>query len=389
MIRSVTAWTYEIDDPVLAADQLLEQLEQEGGWDTYSVGIVSCFTEYLESGVVEEVCRRLPFEVAGVTTVASASPHEVGETMLSLLVMTSDTVQFSVGLSEPLTEEDDDRMKGLYDQAAVGLPGKPSLILAFVPLLLQIGNSFYVNSLDKASGGVPIFGTMAVDHNPDYHESQIICNGTGYGDRCALILLYGDVEPAFFIGSISDEKIFTDKSLVTASHGHILETVNHLPVVEYLMSLGLTRGEDGSIDGLNSFPLVMDYNDGTMPVIRAMIAVTPEGHVVCGGGDLPVGSTLSIGKFDGEDIRRTAARVLEQALEEKGKRTLLMFSCIGRYFALGMDALGEIELVRDRLKGEKLPYLFSYAGGEICPVSDRAGAIANRNHGSTFIICAL
>jgi hypothetical protein len=390
LIRSYTAYTNEIDDVDGAVAEILEQLglAEEGRLLRHSVGVITCFAEYLESGVVKALCERLPFDVVGATTVINSSCGEIGEAMLALMVLTSDDVLFSTSVSEPLSGEEEAPLRACYEAAAAALPGKPVLMLSFLPLLASIGGDYYVERMTDISGGVLNFGTIAVDHNEDYHDSRVTRNGDSWTDRLAVVLMYGEVAPSFFIGTISNDKVFREKGVVTASRSNQLHTVNGIPIIEYLKSLGLPQNEDGTISGANSFPLIVDSNDGTLPAVRTMFAFTPEGYAVC-GGIIPEGSTLSIGSFSPQEIVGTTSRTLEETLRAGEYQALLMYSCIGRYFAQGYETTAEMEQVQKWVAQAGTPYFAAYSGGELCPVRGAEGRWVNRSHGNSFIICAL
>jgi hypothetical protein len=388
MIRTLTACTSEIDDVELAVSEILEQLDMDGLLGN-TVGILTCFADFVESETVKAICDALPFCVVGSTTLGNSTRGSVGTMLLTLMVLTSDDVSFSVGLSEPLLSEDPAPLRAAYKSAVAELPEKPVLLVSFAPLLMNVGGDFYVNAFAEISEGIPNFGMISVDHNNDYNEARIFHNGEAYPNRYAFILFSGNVNPRFFMGSISAAKLFHDKGLVTASQGNQLQTVNGRPVIDYLTSLGLTLDVNGTIVGINSFPFIIDYNDGTTPVVRAMFANTPEGYAVC-GGDIPVGATLSVGAIDANEIIATTTEALNSALALDNPDCLLMFSCVGRYFSMGYEPLSEMERVRDIMEANSLPYQFTYSGGEICPVYARDDeSITNRNHNDTFVICAL
>jgi small ligand-binding sensory domain FIST len=247
-----------------------------------------------------------------------------------------------------------------------------------------------VSAFTDITGGVPNFGMISVDHNTDYHESRVICNGEAFADRYAFILVSGETEPRFFMGSISAEKIFQEKGVVTGSAGNQLQTVNGRPVVDYLQTIGLDKKDDGTIIGINSFPLIVDYNDGTTPVVRAVFAQTPEGYAVC-GGNIPVGATLSVGAIDAGEVISTTTDAVTAALASGKIGCLLLFSCVGRYFSLGYNPMSEIEKIRRLVDETGIPYHLAYCGGEICPVytKDREKSTTNRNHNDTIVICVI
>jgi hypothetical protein len=309
------------------------------------------------------------------------------ETSLCLLVLTSDEVCFATGLSDVVETEESAPLEDVYWRAEEKQHGKPTLMMSFFPLLNNFSFDFYVECMSEISGNVPNFGTVAVDHNEDYHDSRVLLNGESWRDRLAILLFYGPVDAALYVGSISKKHIFPEKGVVTASEGSRLKMVNGAPVIDYLLSLGLKQAEDGSIPGINSFPIILDYNDGSASVARGMFAITPEGHAVC-GGDIPVGATLAMGSFSEDDIVETSRRTLGEALQQGKYKTFLMFSCIGRYFALGYNNTAELEAVLDLLRDKPATYMAAYSGGEFCPMYNKEGEGMNRNHGNSFILCA-
>jgi hypothetical protein len=155
-------------------------------------------------------------------------------------------------------------------------------------------------------------------------------------------------------------------------------------VGDYLAGLGLTRDAQGNLVGINAYPFILDFNDGTQPIIRVMFAVTPDGSAVC-GGKMPVGATLTVGTINGDEVLRASAEILTTAREAAGGRVMLIFSCIGRYFAQGFNTTAEMDKTRE-IMGES-PFSLAYSGGELCPVYGKNGGLTNRSHNDTMVIC--
>lgn len=72
MIKVYTASTQEIDTVADAVAQVMAQLASQGEWLAQGVGIITCYPEFIDSGVVAALSEALPFEVIGVTTRAVA-----------------------------------------------------------------------------------------------------------------------------------------------------------------------------------------------------------------------------------------------------------------------------------------------------------------------------
>jgi hypothetical protein len=392
MIKAYTAYTGEIDDVEAAVAEITEQLGDLSRMRENTVGLLACYSDFVDSGVVKELCSALPFGVIGTTTLGSVVRDSDGRMTCSLIVLTSDDAEFSIGFTEPMTAADEAPLVAAYGEASRKLSGKPALMITFAPLHVNASGDFYVDAFSRISGGVPNFGMLTVDNTSDYRNATVICDGEAYADRCAFLLIGGNVNPEFFIASVPSERISAEKAVITGAEGNLVNTINGRPVADYLVKLGLKKNPDGSIMGINSFPFVVDYNDGTFPVVRVMFALTPDGAAVC-GGDIPEGATMSVGHIDADEVLSTTRAALSDAAARGNAACLLMFSCVGRYFALGHEPTAEMELAHDMMRGNEIPFMFVYTGGEICPVGqkggDSGGTLTNRNHNDTFVLCKL
>ncbi|GHV86023.1 hypothetical protein AGMMS50230_16310 [Spirochaetia bacterium] len=389
MIRTLSACTAEIDDVEAAVAEINGQL----GTDkllAHSIGMVSCFADFISSGVIAALAKALPFPIAGTTTIAGASSggtKRQGELLLFLTVFTSDDTEFVAAVTDSITGEDDRPLRAAWEKTGGQRSDKPAMMLSFAPLILAVSGDFYTEAWTAITGNVPNFGTLSVDHNPDYHEAQTIFNGEAFKDRYVFVLFYGKIKPKFFMGGISEKEAVKEKGLVTASQGNLLQEVNGISVADYLVSLGLTKDDAGNITGINSYPFILDYNDGTSPVVRVMFAVTPDGSAVC-GGKIPKGATLTVGYIDAKAVLENTTAIIgraKAALEENG--SMLIFSCVGRFFALGYNTSEEIDKIRSIL-GDT-PFHLCYSGTELCPVDGENGSLVNRSHNDTIVICVL
>jgi hypothetical protein len=204
-----------------------------------------------------------------------------------------------------------------------------------------------------------------------------------------MILMFGKVNPRFYVTAIPEKKILRQTAVITESEGTLLKRVNGVTLVEYLETLGLAR--NNKVEAIGSIPLLINYNDGTNPVATGIYGTTPEGYAIC-GGDVPVNATLSIGAVDYHGILETAETTVGKisaagavAGEING---ILMYPCLSRNMMLGPNADDEMKKVFE-LIGEKYPYQLCYAGGEICPLLDEEGKPVNHFHNFSFVLCVL
>jgi hypothetical protein len=385
MIQTFSAYTSEIDDVDVAVAEIREQLGAENQLLTNTIGLISCVPEFIESGVVKALQDALSFDLIGQTTLAAAAPGSDLLEILSIFVLTSDELEFVYGQTEPITGEDKNLLAPSYQAAVGGRTQKPATTLIYGPLLLNVGGEFFVNTFNELTGHAPVFGSLAVDNTIDYHNSFVIYKGETSPNQLVFLNIYGPLNPTFYLATISHEKIFDEKGVVTSSAGSQIKSVDGKPAVDFLKSKGLATDADGAIEGLNSFPYIVDYNDGTPPVVRVIFAITPEGDAVC-LGDIPEGSTLGVGYFDDEDILVTTRKTLEKIAATSDKNAIL-FSCVGRYFTLGFDPEGEAIAAHGILDPLGKTYTLTYSGAEIGPVTNVADGVSltNRFHNATFI----
>ena len=77
MIKNIHAHTFEIDNLDIAVTEILEQLNMKENLLSNSIGIMSCYYEFIESGVVAAICDALPFDVIGMTSSRQAVPNSL------------------------------------------------------------------------------------------------------------------------------------------------------------------------------------------------------------------------------------------------------------------------------------------------------------------------
>jgi small ligand-binding sensory domain FIST len=384
MIKMITAFTEEVDDADAAAAEVLEQLDLEHQLLANSVGIIHCFSDFAESGVVKAVSEKLPFDTAGSVTISVSASLKLSEIGLSVTVLTSDDVRFVSGVSPAVEDSVDVPLTELYNKISAEPGEKPAMLMPFIPFLVNVGGDEFIEKLDALSGGVPAFGTLAISHEPDYSRSYVLYNGEYYPASMALVALAGNVAPEFLSVSVGDENILKQKAVVTGVNRNILQSVNNMPAVNYLESIGIVKG--GDVSGLQSMPFIIYLEDGST-LIRACIGGTGDGSLILCGA-VPVNSTIALSTMGFEDVvTSTDAKVREALAAAKGRGGILMYSCAGRNWCLGMQPLAEHEKVKECLAGT--PYHFVYSGGEIFPARIGDGRVVNHLQNDSLIICIL
>jgi hypothetical protein len=193
----------------------------------------------------------------------------------------------------------------------------------------------------------------------------------------------GNFHPKFFVTAVSDRKIQQQSAIVTESDGYNLKRVNDMPLLEYLKNIGVdTHG----LAAVTTLPFLVDYKDGTKPVACSMYAITPDG-AFCGVA-IPEGSSLTFAEVDYSSVLETAESATRSALvyaEEHGAAGMIAIPCFSRCLVIMPAAEDEMEKAR-AIIGDRIPFIFIYSGGELCPVYNAEGAMINRFHNLTYTI---
>ena len=93
MVTMYTARTSEIDEIDEAINEIKDQIDFDS-LKKKSGGLIFCHIDFVESGVVTALCEQLPFNVIGMTSMASADEHGYSLYVLTLTALTSDEVTF-------------------------------------------------------------------------------------------------------------------------------------------------------------------------------------------------------------------------------------------------------------------------------------------------------
>ncbi|MCL2193286.1 MAG: FIST C-terminal domain-containing protein [Treponema sp.] len=392
MIKCAGLYTCEIDDPELALSQIQAQLSEKIELMEHTIGVVMCHTEAMESGVLRHIAENLPFDVAGTTTTAQSVNGVISEMGLTIFVITSDTVQFRVGMTESLEAEIEGPLRAEIERVGDG-SATPRLVLAFPPLMLQSSGDDILEIWGRILPGVPIFGTLAVDDSSDFTNGRVICRNETAKTSHAFVLCYGDIDPRFFIATLPKENEMRHKGVITKANANVVYEIDGRKAHEYLKDVGL------AVEGVSKPIWFMPFQisqrkrsdyDG-VPVLRGMASITEEGAVIF-RGKVDENASFTLMNMAAEDVVTETEAKLRTVKDMPGNDTnmngILIFSCVVRHMLIiHKNPLEEMERANEAIK-EALgdpPFMMSYSGGEFCPTSVKDGVHVNRFHNYSIV----
>jgi len=381
MIEMYTARTAEIDE---ALSEIKSQIDLSA-LKKYSDGLIFCHLDFIDTGVVEALCNELPFDVIGMTSMANADEHGYGLYDLTLTVLTSDEVSFSVGMTNAIDHDNyKTEIDRLYNQIRSDVDYDPTMIFTFMPYIRDVAGYEVVAAMDKSCHGIPLWGSITNSIDFNYETVYTICNGNTLGAGLAMMFVNGSVEPEFIVSSIPERNIFNTRAIVTNSEGALLREINDLPVLEYLANIGLIITKEN----ITTTPLMVYYDGTEEPVALGFYTLFEDGSVLT-GGEIPVGTSFAVGSIDSQGIFESAQMGLAQITDRDDRQATLLLPCVTRYIMLSPDQDSELRLIDKQLANNRHPFMMGYSGGEVCPMPGPDGKLHNRFHNYTFCACTL
>jgi hypothetical protein len=394
MIKSYTINIMEVDEIEFALEELEEQLKDITLLKN-TVGVVSVHIDYINSGVYAAVAKALGFPLIGGTSLAAATGAEIGVYLFSIIVLTSNDCAFSYAVSEgeiPASGESvADVTRECYEKAINGLEGTLALTFLFVPFKKEYHcASEYVKAASAFNDRVPVFGTLTIaELENDFTHGRTVLNGDSFDNKVAILTLSGNVQPAFYIESVSDSSVtMPNIGTVTKSDANIVTEINHTGINEFFAKIGYDPGD--MVKGAQTTGFIVSERDksGEQTTSRFTGILRLIDGAGIFGNDVPEGSVLSIATTSKEDIMATAESLIGRIKENHDGGTLFIFSCAGRMFSLLNEPMKEYTHLRNSLSGD-FNFMAVCSGGEMCPTLMTEDRAYNNGHNNTIVVCAL
>ena len=389
MIKSMVLHTFEANDPAIALKEIQGQFDEKCTLLANTVGILHCTFDFVESGVVSHICNALPFPIVGGTTIAQATNDTIGTFMLTLMVLTSDDVEFIPACTQGHANDFSDSIERsfLSSSKASALPLK--LILAFPPIIEKYSGDSYVDVFDKLSGNVPVFGSFAVeDEIMIYTRNATFYGGECFAEEMVYLLFFGNVNPRFLVSAVSKNANLIEAGTITKAEKNVLHEINGLRTLDFFEQIGFAH-EGVLVDGIEFVPFMLSLRgkDGklTHPFARGFVSFDEQGSGRY-RGTMYENATLHISSTSGDDILSASKETTQLINTHENVQAALIYSCIVRHNMLIRSPLLELESVSKTIRPE-IPFMVAYSGGEMCPTSMSDSAVENRYHNFSFIVC--
>ena len=397
MIKLYTAFTKEVDDTKVAVQEILSQLNIEKNMLKNTVGIVHYYYEFIETGVFEALKDNLPFKMVGCVTAYVAASGGYGDSALTITMLTSDDVDFSIfslsDLNNKTSEIISEEVKILCNEMCA--KEAPKIAFTFASPLSHYSGDDLVAAVNTMKEPIPLFGTLAFYLGQEIFHDQIIDNNNLAHDSIVFLALYGNVEPKFHVStSFAFDESSDLGGVVTDAAGPTLKTVNGITAVQYLKDNDMLTS-DNAVHGsaIWAVPAILSYPNGTT-VVRAFVSIIDGTEYIFATGALEAGAKIKFSFLDGDKTLASAKKLIDEIIDLK-ENDIIAYSCGARAWSLGINHSGEARVIEEGAKRfeefykKGMNYCIAYSGGEICPVRDDKGKLINTLHNYTIIACTL
>ncbi|MCL2638705.1 MAG: FIST C-terminal domain-containing protein [Oscillospiraceae bacterium] len=393
MLKMFSAFTEEIDDVGAAVADILNQLDLDNSLMKNSIGLLHCYHEFIDSGVVKALSEKLPFEIAGITVPTVCMSGITSSMGLMLNILTGDDVNFVTSISAPLDIGGGNLMQTTEKmcselRAKINTGENPPMLMTFAPFLhvLKINADEYVDGISGFFPNVPIFGAFSFSEEIDFSKCYTLYNGESYELSAVLIAITGNVAPSFLSVAIPEKNVVGELATVTKSSDNIIHEINNMSVEDYVISIGLIE-QKGELEKLYSTPMIANLADGST-IVRVCIGGDGEGGAIM-GGHVPVGAKIGFAMLKLTDIASTSEEITKSALEILDGKNIIVYSCMARLEFLGTNQR-EIEAQTIcGLLNDLDNFCLAYVGGEVFPQKLSCGRFANHLHNFSLIFCVL
>ncbi|MCR5735857.1 MAG: FIST C-terminal domain-containing protein [Lachnospiraceae bacterium] len=395
-MRSFQAFTREVDDIELAVSELKAGLDPSQ-FQKNTCGVVFCGFEPDMDELVKALNEAFDFPFFGCTGIGIFSTEGYSQSSISLLVLTGDDVEFSVGMTEDILGSDDViHFADTYRACRQQLKGDDRLIFTYVPWLNNVMFDDIVSLLDEESHQVPVYGGIASD-GWTFDATYVFTNKGASQTAGVMMVLAGNVNPVFTIEHSTTLTTNLHK-VVTKAEGTVVYELDGKPVTDFIREMGLITDKTSVIlDYLGTpFLATQKTKDGDEIDTLRCLGVIDHEKQSCGYiGRIDEGSELNMVLISKEDIEKSVKTAFDEILERiSGTQdykysSIFCSSCAARYCLLVADKNAEGRAFVGRLpEGVNVQGVYIY--GEFCPAQGKhKGGLHNVLSNETFTILAI
>ncbi len=372
-------------DSLSAFAELREQCEAVLKGRSPQAGLLFAGIDFEHQELLDAITEAWPgIELIGGTSDAEISSRlGFREDSVSLLLLASDTIEFSSGLGRNLSKDPLAACSQAVEQARAKSKLEPRLCIT-VPDGLTVSGQKTVEVLREVLGNeVDLFGGRAADHRR-YENTFQFCGRDVASDSVPILLLSGSL--VYSIGVASGWKPIGTPGTINRAQGNVVYEIDGAPAVEFYRRF---LGKEMKIS--KDLPLIILNDKGEPEYLRPSSGdVDDETGAITYLSDVPEGVKAQVSTTDRVAILEGCEESIQKALRgfpgEKEPEAAVVVSCSARKLLLGTKSSEESRILGERI-GHELPLCGFYSYGEIGP--QKTDSTKPIMHHQTFTILLL
>lgn len=381
MIHAVTGSSDDIDISV-SIEEVIRQCRQKLGTTQPRAGIL--FTSCMDADF-KEILDRILREFRGLQLIGCTTDGEITrqtgfiEDSLSLLLLSSDTLEFATAVATDLSQDAKESLRGAYQDACRKLDMAPACAFIFPDGLTTVNIALDEAFIHAFGDALPVFGGTSGDHYL-FTGCYQFHNGTVYSDAAPMLVIGGDVRitSAVRTGPLPTGNHFN----IDRHEKNIVYAIDGKSAVEFFQEhLGEYREE------FSEFPLAVYEKNQEDYYLRDPIHLNEEDGSIAFIGTFPAHCTIRLTLASRDDVLVAAELANLIVLNNDSgmiPELILLFPCTWVRHILGTKTDDTFKLLRQAPGA--IPFFGFYCYGEIAPF---ALGTPSRFHNDSYVITAL
>ncbi|MGN0613504.1 MAG: FIST signal transduction protein [Porcipelethomonas sp.] len=395
-MKTIQAFTNEIDDLGKAVNELKSQIDESQFLEN-TCAVVFCGHEADTAELTAIMRREFSFPFIGCTGLGMLSSAGYSQSSITVLILTADDCLFEIGMTDEIYDNNDlKKVSETYLELNEKLGKKESLIFTYSPWWTDIVCDDIVKTLDRVSGGVPVFGGIASD-GWTFNEDYVFCNDEISQKKVVMLLVSGNIRPIFTIEH-STTSLTNSHMVVTEAEGRTVYSLNNIPAADCLEEVGIINNKTDVILDYLATPFVSTIktkDDDEIDILRCLTSIDHDKKTCSYIGSVENGSRLNMVLISKKDIEGSVKKAFDDIFEEIGNTkdykysAIFCSSCVARYCLIVSDKNTEGKAYKNRLpEGVNVQGFYSY--GEYCPARGKKnGKLYNVLSNETLAILAI
>jgi len=318
--------------------------------------------------------------VFGATTAGEFIDSEYSSESTAILLLEINPALFEMYFEETAEKDTQAKAQKLANQAVKQFKN-PAFIVAGSGL--RVDGELIIRGIEDAAGtDTTIYGALAAD-DLKMQETFVFTNGKTSNEGIVMLVFDGDKIDLKGRATCGIKGVGTIKT-ITKAEGWWIHTIDNQPALDLVaryMGIDLVKGKDISAippEYTTSYPMILHRKKGA-PIIRPVLMFNYDTGSVMSNGLVEQGAQIQLSlppDFEIiDDVINDCKEVKANELTDAD--AMIMFSCVGRFSALGPLISDEIEGVKNTFN---VPMAGFFSYGEF-------GRATNGNHEYHNLTC--